>query len=69
MCLIIHADFLSKFRNKSKINIIKSDLGKRFYSSISNNNLLFLPAALYQNAETDKRLILKENINKSGVYR
>lgn len=55
--------------NKPKINIIDSNIGKRFYSSISYKKHLFFPAVIYQNAETDKRLIFKENINKSGVYR
>jgi hypothetical protein len=39
----------------------------RFYSSSSSPD--FIPAKFYSNADTLKENIIKENKNKSGVYR
>jgi group I intron endonuclease len=70
ICLMTHADSWTKYQNKPKINVVNSSIGKRFYSSIKCNSPLSVkPAVIYQNAITDKLIILKENKNKSGIYR
>ena len=41
-------------------------LGKRSFSCSATN---WTPVKVYKNAKTQKKLIIKENIGKSGIYR
>jgi len=56
-----------RYKAKKEITMIS----RRHYSTSSNSNGKnnIIPAVVYTNAETQKQKILKENQNKSAIYR
>lgn len=57
--------------NPSKIITSRSTLVNRHFHSESNNkdSNSFIPVKIYENADISKHDVIKDNTNKSGVYR
>jgi len=57
--------------NPTKIVTSRSTLANRYFHSESDNkdSNSFIPVTIYKNADISKHDAIKDNINKSGVYR
>jgi len=61
---------MDKFRIKEhkclKASILIYKMGSKY--SLNNNGSSFIPAIVYNNADTDKLRILTDNKSKAGIY-
>lgn len=61
-----------KFKNKIKLNNENYLINKISFNSdrnINSSHNFLIPKVIYNNIETQKVLILKDNKGKSGIYR
>jgi hypothetical protein len=54
---------------KMNMKIKLVTLGSRAFSTDRDNSNTLNPAVVYENVDTQKELILKDNQRKAGVYR